>query len=62
MEAVGLVASIITLISATNGVATLLTRFWNLRSFPEYLRPASNEVRSDVLFLRSTADNITSVE
>jgi hypothetical protein len=44
MEAVGLVASIVTLISAATLIGSSLTRLWGLRGTPLYVAAALNEV------------------
>jgi hypothetical protein len=44
MEAVGLVASIITLIGAASRTGSSLIRLWNLRGSPLYVTSALNEV------------------
>lgn len=44
MEAVGLAASIITLVGAGTLTSTTLTRLWGLRGSPLYVTTALNEV------------------
>lgn len=60
MEAIGLVASIITLISAATLAGSALDRVWGLKGVPFYILPALNEVndfKASLTFLQTTLSN-----